>query len=112
MRIAAECTENDVDAFILSCNHRVATPLHYFISELLYTPEPNLENCKEAVLHVITFPHSDAAKINAIATHIKTVILSSSSWILDFDLDFFSTMNPFKQFLSEVNQHCNNSIQL
>ena len=93
--------------------HRVATSLSYFISELLYTPDENLENYREAVLHVLTVPlttdsaycvresHTPSETAN-IAAQLHSLLSSSASWVLDFDLDFFSTSNPFKHFFSEV----------
>lgn len=98
--------------------HRVATPLSYFISELLYVPKSQLDNIREIPLIVVTVTTSESntpeEDINrSIPPPVKRPRLLSEgdiarllsmtrAWVLDFDLDFFSTGNPYRGPLTEV----------
>ena len=87
------------------------------MSELLYCPEEHLENKKQVALHVLTWdavkytcdsdvqiseddfkPQSKTAfaddKIEDLVNKLD-VWLTGQSVILDIDLDYFSTTNPF-----------------
>ena len=152
---------------------RVATPLPYFLSEVLWVPKSDLTNVKEIPLDVVTLhpqPHpsqtrsptssqrevhhqcsrdtttsvGDEPLPDTVNRHnkrlqAKSAVASSeeqqssgpaskrscisssppegsggpcslslatdSEWILDIDLDFFSTGNPYRDLFSEVCVH-------
>lgn len=66
----------------------------YFVSELLYCNPERLTNQQKAVLIVITFTNTEET-VNKLSE-----LLSSRSVILDIDLDYFSTTNPFLELYS------------
>ncbi|XP_074642428.1 UPF0489 protein C5orf22 homolog [Tubulanus polymorphus] len=89
----------------------------YFMSELLYAPNSELLNQKGLNVSVKTLPHILRAN-NPVAgepdssEHQKHGLKRSASgdfitqcddqfFILDIDLDFFSTVNPFKSIYTE-----------
>ena len=91
---------------------RVTLAENYFLSELLYSPSKDLDNISTVSLLVVTFnPNgewdqttrakkakmSDSGSLDALK-----LLTSSQHWILDIDLDFFSTANPFCSSLSKV----------
>ncbi|CAI8014742.1 UPF0489 protein C5orf22 homolog [Geodia barretti] len=97
---------------------RVATPLVYFISGQLFAPSDALTNIRTVPLHVLTLPVLEESSptdpsfplpppshpLLATAESELNRLLSSQSqpWILDVDLDFFSTANPFRDDFSPV----------
>ncbi|XP_076044171.1 misexpression suppressor of ras 6 isoform X2 [Oratosquilla oratoria] len=83
---------------------KVSLPCLYFISELLYCKEEELEEKKDVQLFVRTMSFEPAqqtwfSKINELIQE------SSGYYILDIDLDFFTTLNPFIAMHSEVNMY-------
>lgn len=151
--------------FDISCEPtRVATPLPYFIGELLWVPRKELINISEIPLHVVTLhpltdstnssetesaqhksscsnsttskkddplpdktqssskcieevavadsplcmPSCKKARLCSMGLSVEDVCavlsdcLSSCAWILDVDLDFFSTGNPYRGIFSAV----------
>ena len=92
---------------------RVTLAESYFLSELLYSPSKDLDNISTVSLLVVTFPPngewdratrakkakmSDSGSLDALK-----LLTGSQHWILDIDLDFFSTANPF---CSSLIQRC------
>lgn len=73
----------------------------YFVSEVLYAPLKELTNVREVKLVVITFDaNSSLDKVD----EIKSLLcLDSESYVLDIDLDFFSTRNPFQDIYKLAN---------
>lgn len=89
----------------------------YFVSELLYCPPETLEGKKQISLHVLTwdtvqYGTKDVEKVDAenpetkrkttfSEEKIESIVKKMASWlngqsiVLDIDLDFFSTTNPF-----------------
>ncbi|RZC41506.1 UPF0489 domain containing protein [Asbolus verrucosus] len=77
-------------------NIRVDCKENYFISECLVSRIGDLENVKEVGLRVITISDKVDRKI---------VSQVESPYILDVDLDFFSTSNPFKDIYDKANTY-------
>lgn len=73
----------------------------YFLSEGLYSPKEDLSTTKDVRLEVITLGKyldnpSETDDFTSIHKILKDHITESGTYILDIDLDFFSTRNPFK----------------
>lgn len=82
---------------------RVHLPIAYYLSEGLYACLDQLENVKTIPLYVLMFDlkeHIDTISEPCII--LQKLLEESSAWILDIDLDFFSTVNPFKFMFTEV----------
>ncbi|XP_019849876.1 PREDICTED: UPF0489 protein C5orf22 homolog isoform X2 [Amphimedon queenslandica] len=81
---------------------RVHLPIAYYLSEGLYACLDQLENVKTVPLYVLTLDlkeHIDTISDPCIT--IQKLLEESSACILDVDLDFFSTVNPFKLMFTE-----------
>lgn len=72
---------------------RVSSPLEYFVSEGSYQPEHNLLDAKTVQLTVVTVDENGDSAASPLA--IAETDEPNSSFVLDIDLDFFSTHNPF-----------------
>nr|XP_023019806.1 UPF0489 protein C5orf22 homolog isoform X2 [Leptinotarsa decemlineata] len=76
---------------------RVDCKENYFISECLYTRTQCLESTRAVDLHVATLGN----EINGIGDDMsiihKVITKYDAPIVLDIDLDFFSTSNPFKK---------------
>lgn len=95
---------------------RLATPLSYFISELLCVPRSQLDNVREIPLFVATVPiHQSSSSANTEPPpqtkrprllfeeeSIVSLLSRVQAWVLDVDLDFFSTGNPYRGPFSAV----------
>ena len=79
----------------------MSLPLNYFLNELLFSPASELENAQSATLVVLTV----ADQCDSVDEQFIEVLRDCRAWVLDFDLDFFSTANPFKSMFSEVSQY-------
>uniref|UniRef100_A0A1B0CKU4 Misexpression suppressor of ras n=1 Tax=Lutzomyia longipalpis TaxID=7200 RepID=A0A1B0CKU4_LUTLO len=76
------------------CGHiRVDSELEYFISEGSFLPKERLRDSRSVEFHVGT------------PQEILACDTRPQNFILDIDLDYFSTHNPFLKLHSEVNLH-------
>ncbi|KAK9308665.1 hypothetical protein QLX08_001398 [Tetragonisca angustula] len=88
---------------------RLTCPEPYFVSEGLYSTLEELENTREVTLHVMTiggFIEDPAKKddFTAVSSALRQYLPERDTpFILDVDLDFFSTKNPFKTLYSRIN---------
>lgn len=93
----------------LSKEIKVTCPQSYFVSELAWSPEEKLENVRDITLEVCTMgvPEADDAGVfnyeHSICTLSSEVeeIASNIPYVLDIDLDFYSTRNPFLSLFTE-----------
>lgn len=74
----------------------VSSPLDYFLSDGGYKDEKYLSNSKSVSLHVTEIDDS----LNELIRDEP-----DSHWILDIDLDYFSTLNPFRDIYPKANTY-------
>lgn len=75
---------------------RLNSTLEYFVSEGSYRPEQDLQNAKLIRLQTIEI-NENTAKV------VQHRVDTASSFVLDIDLDFFSTRNPFLEIYAKAN---------
>lgn len=78
---------------------RVDCVENYFVAECLFSTEENLENAKPIDLFVNTLGKkviNQADNFDAIHKTLLKCLTKDTSYVLDIDLDFFSTGNPFR----------------
>lgn len=81
----------------------------YFMSDGLYCPESKMDCKKEISLLVSTLGDCEDSNeaINstpdAVINKLSSVLGNVNEYILDIDLDFFSTMNPFRRIYEKSN---------
>lgn len=94
---AKQIDENDYRLVIgdYCGNIRVNSTLEYFLSEGSYRPESDLSETKLIDLKVRTLS-------NDFVGHSDLLPSDSSAYMLDVDLDFFSTHNPFLKIFEKA----------
>lgn len=81
---------------------KLTCPENYFLSDGLFVSETDLINKKEVLLIVITIGDLDSSWTD-IKTTIQNVLFGKEIFVLDIDLDFFSTINPFRDIYHNSN---------
>ncbi|KAK8720683.1 hypothetical protein OTU49_013163 [Cherax quadricarinatus] len=82
---------------------RVSCPILYFVGEMLYCKTDNLEDTKEVSLYVRTLEFEYNVKVEQDV--LSLIQEHGENYILDIDLDFFTTMNPFVAMHDKVNMY-------
>lgn len=84
---------------------RVDCKENYFVSECLFCPLEGLRNVKEVSLEVLTLGkavENGTDDLRGIKGRLRETIRDETLYILDVDLDFFSTNNPFEALYSKA----------
>lgn len=84
---------------------RVNCKENYFVYEGLYKNENEIENVKNVGLDVVTLGTKILNKEDDFVEVRKSLCSYSSPFILDIDLDFFSTSNPFLKMYAKANMY-------
>lgn len=95
-RIGASKHDNTIK---VDCNES------YFVSEWLFCPASEMKNTKEVVLKVMTLGkaiNNELDDLNSVKVDLRESLQEEAHYILDIDLDFFSTNNPFELLYSKA----------
>lgn len=76
---------------------RLSSPLEYFVSEGSYRPEQDLQEAKLIKLQTIEIDDTD------VEIEVGDKVDTVTPFVLDIDLDFFSTRNPFLYIYGRAN---------
>jgi len=74
----------------------------YYISEGLFVPQENLDNKRKVRLVVVKLEDNSSADMKEQMLKVQEQIAEVDHFILDIDLDFYSTLNPFVTLYSQA----------
>lgn len=80
----------------------VSSNLPIFVSNCLFTSSDKLTNKKDILLNIVTVGKilvEGTDDFNSFVSNIRHRFPEKNHYILDIDIDFFSTRNPYKDFL-------------
>lgn len=83
---------------------RITCTENYFLGDALFCLESELENKKSIVLVVITMNNE---KDDLVEQKIVDILSKKEVYVLDVDLDFFSTRNPFRDMYKNCDLYKN-----
>lgn len=97
---ATQIPDDDYEIIIGDCDGKICvnSPLDYFLTDGSYKQESILRNKKSLKLKVTQID----ASLNE---HLMNASNENRPWILDIDLDFFSTLNPFLSIYPKANTY-------
>lgn len=81
---------------------------NYFVSECLFVPTEKLKNSREVNLEVVTLGkrvEGQSDDFRDVQKVLNSYITTTTSYVLDIDLDFFSTSNPFISIYSKASMY-------
>lgn len=84
---------------LIRCDSRES----YFLSEGLYENRSSLDECKEFLLYVCEFDKAFSGGDETLRRLLQN--LTGNDLVLDIDLDFFSTMDPFRRMFASDDEY-------
>lgn len=82
---------------------------NYFVSECMFRPTDKLKNIRAVSLEVLTIgkniTEGGSDDFNQVSRLLRNYLKEDASYVLDIDLDFFSTSNPFKAVYSKASMY-------
>jgi len=88
--------EQGTDRLAVSCLET------YYISEGLFVPREKLNNARKVKLVVVKLGEGNSSSMRDQLLSVQEQVSEVDHFILDIDLDFFSTLNPFITLYSEA----------
>ncbi|CAK8673278.1 UPF0489 protein C5orf22-like [Clavelina lepadiformis] len=76
---------------------KVSSTEPYYLSDGVFESEDSLQDKKCLTLHILTI---DTKNQGSVVESLQ-LLLESQNYVLDIDIDFFSTQNPFLEMFSE-----------
>lgn len=98
-----QCSEFTIGKLKETGTIRIECKENYFVSECLYANREDMENIREAALEITTLGKRIESDVDDIKTIRDIIRKYPKNIVLDVDLDFFSTKNPFKNIYEKAN---------